>query len=61
MRRPPHQPGFNPRGPRDCRPVAPEDGIARYEIGQCAREEEEPAEDAEDVENGEAAGAFIWI
>ena len=57
----PHQPSFYPRRPRKRRPIPPEDGVAGYEIGQCAGKKEETGEDAEDVEKGEAAGAFIWV
>lgn len=59
--RSPHQPGFYPRRPRDCRSIAPEYRVAGYEVGQRAGEEEKPAKDAEDVEKGEAAGAFLWV
>ena len=35
-----HEPGSYPRGPSEGWSVAPEDGVAAYEVGERAGEEE---------------------
>ena len=56
-----YEPGFYPRGARECGAVAPEDGVAGDEVGCDAGEEEEAAEDAEDVEEGEVRWAVVCV
>ena len=50
-----YEPGFHPRRASDCGAgIAPDEGGAGEKVRECAAEEQEAGEQAEDVEEGEA-------
>lgn len=54
---------FQPRQAREAgAAVAPEEGVIGDEVGEGAGEEDEAAEDAEDIEDGDAGvgEGFSW-
>ena len=54
-----YEKGFDACGAGPCWSIAPQDGVAGYEVGECAGEEDQATEDAEDVEDGGPAGSWL--
>ena len=54
-----YKPCLDPRRPCEGWTVIPGNGVTGYEIGEGAREENEAAKYAKDVEDGKAVGTFV--
>ena len=55
-----HKPRLDSIWPRQCRAIAPENGIACDEVGEGGGEEDQPGEDTDDVEGGDAVAFRLF-